>query len=82
MVKSEKFSKLSLTSKSSFLWESGKWVMDGEEGEDIFKLYILRDFFVEVGFSKSKMMVDGINVIDHSCQLDKYLPLIDLPKNF
>jgi len=56
--------------------------MDGEEGEDIFKLYILRDFFVEVGFSKSKMMVDGINVIDHSCQLDKYLPLIDLPKNF
>jgi len=56
------FQQLSLTSKSSFLWTDGEYLMSRREGDYQVKLFSIFNFFVEVYYNDYQKQIEKIKV--------------------
>ena len=72
-----KFKRLSLSSKSSFLWEKGVFLCSKQDPLYLIHLYAFDNFYVEVCFSHQLCRVEQMSVIENTNDLEPYL--LDMP---
>ena len=57
------FQKLSLTSKSSFLWTDGQFLLNRQAGKFQVKLFFVFDYFVEVYFDEYQKQIEKMALL-------------------
>jgi hypothetical protein len=73
------FNSLSLSSKSSYLWDHGDLVFMRNQQGYIIRLYSLLGHWVEVYLRSSNLQVEKIVMLESSYKLQFYEKFIELP---
>ena len=56
------------------VWDKATLTDSFKEGEIIYQLYALNDFFIEIEYNSSENKIQGKNVFKQGERLEKYLP--------
>ena len=72
------FYDMSICSRTQYIWLYGSYTMSRDYLNYTIALYELSGFFVEVWYSELADEVERIEILDDDCQLDLYLPYIDI----
>lgn len=73
-MKLDNYIKLPLELQYQTIWEIGKHIAMAEQGNILYLLYAIDDFYVEVCYSKRNNMFLGKSQFKEGEALDKYLP--------
>lgn len=77
-MEKERFNSLTQVQKLLLIMESGRLMMEKKEEDSIMKLYIYKQFYVEVIYDLQQNKIRKIDTPDLNYIVDEYLDVLDI----